>query len=157
MKLSLAVAMLLALSRAAPPEPVTWSLALDPAPGTFRIGGALTAVVTARLEQGWHVYGVDDLPGGPRPLRVVVPPNGAFAARGALKCPEPERDMDEAFSQVTMLYRDNFTCRQAVTAAPGAVPGRQTLAVEISFQACDGRMCLPPRIVRLTKAVTLTR
>jgi len=142
---------------AAPPEPVAWSMTIEPASATVKAGGAITAVVTAKLEPGWHVYSVEELPDGPRPLRIVVPAKGAFVAKGALRCAEPERDMDEAFGQVTAFYKADFSCRTTVSAAPGTKAGPQTLAVEISFQACDGRMCLPARIVRLTKPVTVAK
>jgi len=142
---------------AAPPEPVSWTLAIEPAAATLKAGATLTAVVSAKLEPGWHVYGTQELPDGPRPLRVALTPPSRFVAKGALVCPEPERDMDEGFGQVTAFYRSEVTCKQIVGAAPSTKPGSHTLSIDISFQACDGKMCLPARLVRLTKPVTLTK
>ena len=147
----------LPVGAAAPPEPVSWTLTVVPAAATLKAGGALTAVVAAKLEPSWHIYSPQELPDGPRPLRVVVTPLSPFIAKGALVCPEPERDMDEGFGQVTAFYRSEVACKLTVAAAPHAKPGTHTLSVDISFQACDGKMCLPARIVRLTRTVTVAR
>ena len=71
--------------------------------------------------------------------------------------PEPERDFDEAFSQVTAFYKETATFRVPLAIATQAKPGAGTIAFDISFQACDGRMCLPGRTVRVTAPVVIAR
>lgn len=139
-----------------PPQPVRWSLALEPASGTIAAGGTLKAVVTAAIDEGWHVYAPDDANSGPRPVTISVTRGGAFEAAGKLDAPEPEREMDEAFGQITASYAGETTFRLPVTTLASTAAGTYPLKIEITFQACDGKMCLPAKIVRLEAPVTVT-
>lgn len=117
-------------------------------------GGRFVVAVTAKIDQGWHVYGVEELPNGPRPLRIALPPGQPFTA-GKLEAPEPTREINPAFDQVTTHYGKTTTFRLPVTIARQAAGGEQALALEVSFQACDGRICLPGRKVKLSVPVSI--
>ena len=140
----------------APSQSVAWSIALDP-PGTASVkrGGRLTVAVTAKIAEGWHVYGTDELKGGPRPLAISMPGEQPFKAAGKLQAPEPDREFDDAFNQVTTLYRRTTTFRQAATVLEDAPRGKSAVNVEVRFQACDGRICLPVRTVRLSAPIAI--
>ncbi len=138
-----------------PPQPVKWSLALDPS--QVAAGGKLTAVVTAAIDEGWHVYAPDEANVGPRPVELTIVKNPVFTAAGKFDAPEPEREMDEAFGQITASYTDEATFRLPVTVAAGASAGTHALEIDISFQACDGNICLPPKAVRVKATVTVTK
>jgi thiol:disulfide interchange protein DsbD len=140
-----------------PPQPVTWSLALEPASGRVPAGGTLTAVVTVKIDEGWHVYAPDDANNGPRPLQITILKNPVFAASGKMDAPEPEREMDQAFGQITSSYTDRAVFRLPVAAAKGARAGAHLLELDIAFQACDGRICLPSRTTRLKASVTINK
>ncbi len=140
-----------------PPQPIKWSLALDPASGQAAAGGSLTAVVTATIDEGWHVYAPDDANVGPRPVELTIVTNPVFTAAGKFDAPEPEREMDEAFGQITALYTDEATFRLPVTVAAAAPAGTHALEIDISFQACDGSICLPPKAVRVKTTVTVKK
>ena len=109
------------------------------------------------MEDGWHVYSDEELPGGPRPLRIEVAPKQAVRSAGKLVSPEPERDFDQAFAQVTSFFKTTATFRLPVSIDAGAAPGPAVLNLEVTFQACDGRMCLPGRVVKLSAPVTIAR
>lgn len=149
----------LSLSPAAqgPPQPVTWSVTLDPNTRTHAAGGKVTALVTATIDGGWHVYSTQELPDGPRPLGIELVAGGPARAAGPMVSPEPERDFDEAFSQVTAFYTKAVTFRLPLSMATKAKPGPADIAFDISFQACDGRLCLPGRTVRVGAPVSVTR
>ena len=138
----------------APPEPVTWSVATYPAGGVVRPGGRLTLVVTATIDEGWHVYGTEELPGGPRPLRVTLSPGQPYAASG-LQAPDAARDFDSAFGQVITFYDKSTSFRLPVTVPAKAAPGKRTIAIEVAYQACDGRICLPSRTARLSAPIDI--
>ncbi|MDO8836515.1 MAG: protein-disulfide reductase DsbD family protein [Vicinamibacterales bacterium] len=139
-----------------PPQPVRWALALEPASGTIAAGGAVKAVVTAAIDEGWHVYAPDEANSGPRPVTISVAKGGAFEATGKLDAPEPEREMDEAFGQITASYAGETTFRLPVTTLPDTPAGTYPLKIEITFQACDGKICLPAKVVRLEAPVAIT-
>jgi thiol:disulfide interchange protein DsbD len=162
----LAVALLLAAAAFAtgvvhaqqgPLQPVKWSLALEPASGQAAPGGKLTAVVTAAIDEGWHVYAPDEANVGPRPVELTIVKSPVFAAAGKFEAPEPEREMDEAFGQITASYTDEATFRLPVAVAAAAPGGPHALEIDISFQACDGNICLPPKAVRVKASVTVTK
>ena len=138
-----------------PPQPVKWSLALEPSPGHSTAGGTLTAVVTAAIDEGWHVYAPDEANAGPRPVELTIVKNPVFSAAGKFEAPEPEREMDEAFGQITSSYTDEVAFRLPVAVAASATAGPHALEIDISFQACDGSICLPAKNVRVKATVTV--
>lgn len=137
-----------------PRQPVTWSASLAPGIPAVVAGGRFVVTVTATIDEGWHVYGVEDRPDGPRALRIELAP-GQFFTAGKLQAPEPSRELDGAFSQVTAFYGKTTTFRLPLTALKQATAGEYALALEVSFQACDGRICLPGRKVKLSVPVRI--
>jgi thiol:disulfide interchange protein DsbD len=140
-----------------PPQPVTWAIALaQPAP-PVKAGGTFDAVVTVQIDEGWHVYAADEVPDGPRPLLIALAEESLFRPGGPLKAPEPERDMDQSFGQVTAFYKTDTTFGLPVAVPPGLAAGAHDLVVEVEFQACDGRICLPARATLLKMSITIAR
>jgi DsbC/DsbD-like thiol-disulfide interchange protein len=145
------------LAQQGPPQPVKWSLALDPASGQAAAGGTLVAVVTAKIDEGWHVYAPDEANVGPRPVELTIVKNPVFAAAGKFVAPEPEREMDQAFGQITASYADAATFRLPVAVAADAAAGPHVIEIDVSFQACDGNICLPAKAARVKATVTVTK
>lgn len=146
-----------ALAQQGPPQPVKWSLALEPASGQAAPGSTVFAVVTAAISEGWHVYAPDEANVGPRPVELVVVKSPVFSAAGKFESPEPEREMDEAFGQITASYSETATFRLPVVVAAEAPAGTHTLEIDVSFQACDGNICLPAKAARVKATVTVTK
>jgi len=48
-------------------------------------GEAPVLVVTATIDDGWHLYSVDQKPGGPRPTRITVVPESPWLPAGPFK------------------------------------------------------------------------
>jgi DsbC/DsbD-like thiol-disulfide interchange protein len=140
-----------------PPQPVKWVLALEPASGQAEAGGQLTAVVTAAIADGWHVYAPDEANVGPRPVELRIVKNPVFTAAGKVEAPEPEREMDQAFGQITASYADTATFRLPVAVAADAAAGPHVIEIDVSFQACDGNICLPAKAARVKATVTVTK
>ncbi len=138
-----------------PPQPVKWTISLEPADGRTAAGTTIHAVVTATIDDGWHVYAPDDANSGPRPVHMTIVAGSVFAEGGTMRSPEPEREMDQAFGQVTASYTGEAVFNLPVTVAKDAPAGAHTLRIDLTFQACDGRMCLPPKVVKLEAPVTV--
>ena len=144
-------AVLPALQAQSPPQPVSWSVALEPrGSSSVAAGGTITVAVTAKINEGWHVYGTEELKDGPRPLAIALADGQPFKAAGKLQAPEADRDFDESFNQVTTFYGKTTTFRLPVAVSSGAPRGPAAVDIEIGFQACDGRICLPGRTVKLS-------
>lgn len=146
-----------ALAQQGPPQPVTWTLAVEPESGQVAAGGTLVAVVTAAITDGWHVYAPDEANVGPRPVDLAIVKNPVFSAAGKFASPEPEREMDEAFGQITASYSEKATFRLPVAVAAAAPAGTHTLEIDVSFQACDGNICLPAKAARVKATLTVTK
>ena len=90
-------------------------------------------------------------------MELTIVKNPVFAAAGKLTAPEPEREMDQAFGQITASYADAATFRLPVAVAADATAGPHLLEVDVSFQACDGNICLPPKAARVKATITVTK
>ena len=140
-----------------PPQPVKWTLAVEPESGQVPAGGAAVAVVTAAIGEGWHVYAPDEANVGPRPVDLAIVKNAVFSAAGKFESPEPEREMDQAFGQITASYAEKATFRLPVAVAADAPAGAHTLEIDVTFQACDGNICLPAKAARVKATLTVTK
>jgi DsbC/DsbD-like thiol-disulfide interchange protein len=90
-------------------------------------------------------------------VELTIVKNPVFAAAGKFGAPEPEREMDQAFGQITASYTDEATFRLPVAVAAEAPAGPHLLEIDVSFQACDGNICLPAKAVRVKATVTVTK
>ena len=54
-------------------DPISWTLAVQPAGSTSTAGGAITLALTATIDDGWHLYSLKLDPGGPIATSITVP------------------------------------------------------------------------------------
>lgn len=115
----------------------------DPVRWSARSGEAGTVVLRADMDAGWHIYAVRPAPppvggdpmsmgGGPLPTRVTVDGSPAAVAE-----PEPHAAFDPGFDR-TVLTHDGSVELVVATDAP---------ALSVTYQACNGATCLPPKTV----------
>jgi DsbC/DsbD-like thiol-disulfide interchange protein len=145
-----------AAGQAAPPQPVTWVMEVDQPASGFKAGGTFDASIIVKIDEGWHVYAVEEMPGGPQPLRIALAEQSPFGAGGPLRAPTATREMDESFGQVTASYTDKTTFRLPIAAPVALAAGPHDLAVDVAFQACNGQLCLPSRKTVLKTTLTIT-
>lgn len=136
-------------------ETVTWTLAAAPAAGV-KPGGRVVLTLRGVVKEGWHVYGLDQLPAGPTPLRVAVEPSAVAAPAGAVTASKPTKQHDPSFNLETQSYSRDLTVTAPVRISAKAAPGAQLVPLSVRFQTCDGRFCQPPKTVRLNAAVNVT-
>lgn len=107
-------------------------------------------LLDASIDEGWHIYsirpaGLVPLPGdvsrsGPTSTFVAASP--PYAVLDVVE-PEPESSFDPGFDLPVLVHHGDITI-SLLTDAP---------AVTVTYQACNGSTCLPPRQVVLnTKA-----
>jgi hypothetical protein len=114
-----------------------------------------TLTLHGTVTPGWHVYSLKQLPDGPTPLVVTVAANAVAAADGAPAGSTPSKVHDPAFDLDTQFYAGAFTLTVPVRFKPHAGAGSQVIPVDVRFQTCNGRVCQPPKTVRLSAAVNL--
>ena len=133
-------------------NPITWSLAAA-RDLKVRPGGQFEVVLTATIDEGWHLYSTSQAPGGPIPTRITVPPGQPFTLAAAPAGPEPKREHDPNFGMETEFYEASAAFSLPIQAASTAPGGRQRVEVHVRFQTCNDRLCLPPRTDKLAVEV----
>jgi hypothetical protein len=135
-------------------ETVSWTVAAEPA-GVVKPASALTLTLNARVLDGWHVYGLKQLPSGPTPLRVSVETNAIAAASGEPTGSPPVKVHDPSFDLDTQLYSHAFSVALPARIAARPAAGRQLIPVSVRFQTCNDRICQPPKTIHLSAAITI--
>jgi thiol:disulfide interchange protein len=132
-------------------DPIQWSLASEQAKAPP--GSTAVARLTAKLDPKWHLYSPTTPPGGPIPTSIAVDPNPAVE-RVVIYQPKPDRKFDPNFDLDVDWYDTEAVFLVLAELKKDAPPGPFELTVQVRYQACDDRQCLPPR--RKTVATTLT-
>ncbi len=147
----LALAAVTAAPLAAQEHPISWTIVRPPASVTQ--GAVVKVALRATIPQGWHLYSITQGPGGPVPTTITTAAGAAVAITGTIRSPDPDIAEDKNFGILTETYTDSATFTVPVTAL---TPGRATLALQVAYQTCTDRYCLPPTsdIVEASFAVT---
>ena len=138
-------------------DPITWSLAVQPAGATAAPGGKITLALTATIEEGWHLYSIKPDPGGPVATSITVPDGPTFSLGGEVAEPLPASSFDGNFNKILEYHETKAVFTIPLKAAATAPAGKQTARVSISYQTCNDRLCLPPRQVAVTADVQLVK
>ena len=153
MRKLLLTAALAACLTAAPADPVTWTLNLQPAP--VKAGARFTVKLLAVVQEGWHMYSLKPMDEGPIPTRIWMAEGQPFSLSGAVRAPEPRVMQDPSFGMEVELYEGEAVFTLPVKVAPGTAPGAQKLVVSASYQSCNNKLCLPPKTVKVEVPVTI--
>jgi thiol:disulfide interchange protein len=127
---------------------VQWSAKVDPAV-LVKPGANIEVVLDARIEPGWHLYALTQEGGGPQALVIAVPPESPFKLAGAVIAPLPITAPDANFNIDTQYHAEEATFYVPLTVPPNA-SGRTQLDLEVTFQTCTDRFCLPSRTERVS-------
>ena len=138
-------------SAQAPPETVHWTVATTPAAGV-QPGGELALEIQGQIQDGWHVYGLKQLPDGPTPLRVKLDANDTATAAGEASETPPQTLHDVRFGLDTQFHTHAVTVHLPVRIAADAA-GRRQIPVSVRFQLCSESECQPPRTVHLAATI----
>jgi Disulphide bond corrector protein DsbC len=138
----------------APSQTVQWTAAVDKS----SLGGAKSVVleVSGHVADGWHVYALEQAPGGPTPLRIALDANEFARLAGRPAGTVPERKFDPSFGLDTQFYSGSFAVRVPVRITPSTLAGTRSIPVSVRFQTCDGRECEPPRTIHLSVPIDAT-
>ena len=125
-------------------NPVEWSLKVE---GPRATDGTLTAELTAKIEDGWHLYSLATIANGPRPTRITLPAEHAFELAGKIDAPDPFVETDPNFGVEVEYYEESVTFKLPLKRRAGGAGDK--LMVEARYQTCTNRLCLPPKTVKL--------
>ena len=140
-----------------PKEPVKWSMKAGLPDKPVKPGQAFSLHLTAKIDEGWHLYSTEQIEGGPIPTRIVMPADQPFVQAGTIESSEPKTAMDPSFNLMTEFYEEEAAFTIPVKVAANAPAGKPEVKVNVSFQTCNDQICLPPKTVKLAVTVTLAR
>jgi hypothetical protein len=130
-----------------PSEVVKWNAEL-----TGTRANAQSARLSATIMAGWHVYALSQPAGGPTPLKITIPSGSPFMLAGPIAETQVVRHFDPNFNMETVYYIEtaNFNLAlKEVDAARGEI-----LPIDVRFQACNDRLCLPPYTMHVSATPT---
>jgi thiol:disulfide interchange protein len=129
---------------------VRWSAKVDP-PVKIEAGATIEVTLDARIDPGWHLYALTQEGGGPQALVIAVPPESPFKMAGNVIAPLPITAPDANFNIDTQYHAEEATFYVPV-AVPATASGAAQLDLDITFQTCTDRFCLPPATQRVSLA-----
>jgi thiol:disulfide interchange protein len=123
-------------------DPVQWTLTADStkAPPGSSIGLRLTA----KLDDGWHLYSPTTPKGGPIPTTIELAPNPAIAGY-KLYQPKPKRKFDPNFSLDTETFQKEVVFLFTADLKKDVAAGPIDVTAQVRYQSCTDKMCLPPK------------
>ncbi len=117
---------------------VEWSAELTP--GATRGGEHVTLEVTAKVPEHWHLYSMNRVADGPKPLSLEVGLEGLQAA-GPWYGPAPKVEFDPNFKTDVEFFEGTVTHERAF-AIEGLGAGTHSLEVVARGQICDPQTCI---------------
>jgi len=134
-------------------EPARWSLSVDPS-SDLKAGDKLKALLKAEIDGGWHLYALEQPPGGPIATTIKVTDGSPFQITGKIESPKPTEKLDSLFAGtngkplVTKFFADGVTFNIPLKATAGTAAAQASM--DVRFQLCNDQFCLPPRTYRVT-------
>jgi DsbC/DsbD-like thiol-disulfide interchange protein len=120
-----------------------------------KAGSTVEVKLALQLRQGYHVN--SDKPPDPYliPLRLTWE-SGPFTST-QVAYPKPDLHKVEFSAAPLPVYSGKFELVTRLKIAANAQPGLVNVPGKLRYQACDDRMCLPPRTVDLVLPVSISR
>jgi len=134
-------------------EPAKWSLSLEPS-SDYLAGDKPKAQLKAEIEAGWHLYALEQPPGGPIATTIKVTEGSPFQIAGKIESPKPTERLDPLFTGtngkplVTKFFADGVAFAIPLKATSNSTAAQ--VSIDVRFQLCNDQFCLPPRTYRVT-------
>jgi thiol:disulfide interchange protein len=133
-------------------DPVHWTLVSDV--GKAPAGSTVPLRLTAKLDEGWHLYSLTTPKGGPIPTTAGLAENPAVESSKLFQ-PKPQRKFDQNFNLDTETFEKEAIFWITPELKKDAPEGPLELTGQVRYQTCDDRQCLPPRKKEATFTLTV--
>src|SRR6185436_2374878 len=118
-------------------------------------GDRINAKLNAEIDEGWHLYALDQPSGGPIPTTVKVFEGSPFVIDGEIISPKPTTKPDPNFIVDGKPIDTKFFERSVafnMTAKAVTDTRSDAFALNVRFQLCNDKFCLPPKSLKVTFA-----
>src|SRR5262249_24075810 len=78
-------------------EPAHWSLSSESTGKAVKSGESISAQLKAQIDEGWHLYALDQPTGGPIPTTIKIADGSPFSITGDITAPKPTVRADQNF------------------------------------------------------------
>lgn len=112
---------------------------------------AAQVVLSATVADGWHIYALSQATGGPTALKITTPVGSPYQIQGQIVDTGATRHFDTNFNMETLYYTKSASFN--LTLKPASSPATETAPIDVRFQACSDRLCLPPYTAHLTASI----
>ena len=118
-------------------DPVNWNFELKKTSET-----TADVKITATIEEGWHIYGLNIPKDGPNPTSVTFEKIENAQKLGELQAPSKlEKQFSSEFNMEINWYSDNAVFIQKIKFTDAL---KVKVNGYVKFMACDDKSCLPP-------------
>jgi thiol:disulfide interchange protein len=133
-------------------DPVQWTLSsgVTSAPA----GATVPLHLTAKIDEGWHLYSLTTPAGGPIRTTAELAENPAVQ-RATFYQPPPVRKLDPNFKIDTETFEKQLDLLIKSELAPAAA-GSIEMTAQVRYQVCNDRQCLPPRKKMASYTLTIS-
>lgn len=116
-------------------NPVKWSYAAK-----LGAGGVATIYLKADIEEGWHIYSLNQKEGGPQKTSFTFAKSADYVLVGKAMEPKATVKFEPAFDMNVHFFSNSVTFTQKIKLAKktGVVKGK------VGFMVCNESQCLPP-------------
>lgn len=154
--LAIAAAFLLPFTLSAKPKPgEAASIQGIQIQGDAKAGSKVTVLITVQLEKGYHVH--SNKPSQPEFIPTLLTLNTASGAKaGSVTYPKGKTEKVENIAKPLSIYTEQFELSVPVTLdSKATLP--VTIPATLSYQACQGALCYPPKKLKFDISVPAAR
>ena len=108
-------------------------------------GDQLILITTVILDEGWHIYAINEKIDGPIATVIDVAGSGIIRSVGKTREPTPIKKYDSGFQNDTYFHEGIVVFETPIELDPLIIPGSNTLNASVLYQACNASLCLPPK------------
>ena len=113
--------------------------------------GEFEAVLTATLENGWHIYSKDLPEDSGIPTEMKISGDNIVPIGGTVEVGQKHNEFSEAFGAQIVYYSGSAKFKRKFKLKDPSKPGKAI--VEITYQTCNDRICLAPNTLEFEKSI----
>ncbi|MFM9903035.1 MAG: protein-disulfide reductase DsbD family protein [Pyrinomonadaceae bacterium] len=136
-------------------SPAKWSLSSGNASSQLKSGDKINVSLKAEIENGWHLYALEQPEGGPIATTIKVTEAAPFEIDGSITSPKPTIKPDPNFPVNGKPLETRFFTDSVIFSIPlkaVADAASNAVSIDVRFQLCNDQFCLPPKIIRVSIA-----